>query len=123
PTSDMIAHFHQNIGGQWQIYFRSRPKANHSKALALLELIAYVRPCDNAASDCAGKLPNDECSAGILKAPGQRFILFRALRTARIETNAFATLTINNSASHRRAVGVNIEDRQEDSNAACFRFQ
>src|SRR5256885_5503540 len=100
----MIAHFHQNIGGQRQIYFRSRPKANHSKALALLELIADVGPCDNAASDCAGKLPNDECSAGILKAPGQRFILFRARRTARVETNAFAMLTVNNLPFDWRAV-------------------
>ena len=55
---DVIADFYQYVRGERQIYFRSRTKANHSKAIAFLELISDIGPGDNAARDRTGQLPD-----------------------------------------------------------------
>ena len=37
-----VAHFHQHYRVEGQVYFRSRPEANHPEVLALLQLVAHL---------------------------------------------------------------------------------
>ena len=69
PTCDAVTHFHQHLGLEWQVYFRSRPEANHPKVLPFPQLVADLRPAYNPARDHSGKLPHHERSALILESP------------------------------------------------------
>src|ERR1700726_1218474 len=101
---------------------RCRAEANHSEAIAFFEFIAHVRPDDDASRNGAGQLSNDNCSARILKGPYHRFIFLRTIGPACIETQPLSMLTINHAATDRRAICMDVEDRQEDSDATQFCF-
>ncbi len=94
-----IAHLHQNDGIERQIYFRSRAEANHPEALPFLKLVPHLRPADDSPRDHAGELPHDQRHARILEGPGHGFVLCRAIGMARIETQAFMALAINDPPS------------------------
>ena len=119
----MIAHFHQHVSGEGQVYFCSRTKANHSKALALSDLIANIGPGDDPSRNGASELPDNERGPWIFERPGHRFIFLGAFRAARVETKPFTPLAKNNPPINRRAIGVDIEDGQENSDATRFCFQ
>ena len=54
PSGNAVAHLHQDLGVQRQIYFRSRAKANHPEVLPFLQFVPNVRPAHDPARDHAG---------------------------------------------------------------------
>jgi len=96
----MIAHFHEEFGVERQVYFRSRPEANHPEVFALLQFVAHIRPANDPARDHSGELADDENPARILECPGHRAVLGRAVGVARIEAKAGVRFSVNDLAIH-----------------------
>src|SRR5260370_39272098 len=78
---------------------------------------------DDASRNGAGQLSDDNRRARILKGPFHRFIFLRTIGPARIETEPLSMLTINHATTDRRAICMDVEDRQEDSDTTQFCFQ
>ncbi len=72
--------------------------------------------------NCTGDLANDNRDARILEGPRHRFVFLGTIRATRVETEPFSMLAINNAAINWRAIRMDVEDRQKNSDTACSAF-
>src|ERR1051325_11753753 len=109
----MIAYLDENSGGKRQIYFRSRPEANHPEAFPFLEFVADVGPRYDTSRDRAGDLPHNNRDARVLKGPRHRFVFLRTIGTSRVEKKPGAMLPVNDAAINHRPIRLHSEERAE----------
>src|SRR5439155_10170326 len=97
-------------------------EANHSEPVPFFQFISDLRPRHDASRNCSRDLAHHNRDAWIFKSPRHRFVLLGTVQTARIETKSFLVLSVSDLAVDRRAIRVDVEDRQENSDAPrpCF---
>jgi hypothetical protein len=82
-----------------------------------------LRPRHDASRNCSRDLAHHNRDAWIFKSPRHRFVLLGTVWTACIETKSFAVLSVDDSAINRRAIRMDVEDRQKNPDASRLRFE
>ena len=113
-----LAGLDEDGAGGGNVEVGTGAKANHAEAFACLDGFSRFFPADDATGDESSDLANEDGSAGGAEEPSLVFVTDIDLEMACVEEFASGVVGFFDGGGERGTVDVDIEDGEEDADAA-----